>query len=229
MRDYVPLVQRRRCMSGQVQLDLPMLLEKFLFQALFHAQLTQNVLILDEVMIVYLVLPLSDNGSMMNISPRDIVPMKYKLTSSLTLILALGLNSLSFAETSDEFSDFLASKHKWNLLSGKSENNGISLNLGQLDEAKEVLNRKTPKDTIWDMHIRETNIFAVDCMKATGTENLCQCLNENLPLILSFLDYVRIVTNQKGIAFSGDFSADDIRKIIKITQDTRNHCVTEVR
>ena len=63
-----------------------------------------------------------------------------------------------------------------------------------------------------------------DCLKAFGYKNFCQCLSRNIPLILSFQNYVRIVTSSKT-DLKYDKLPDDEKKLIDITRKGRDHCV----
>jgi hypothetical protein len=62
------------------------------------------------------------------------------------------------------------------------------------------------------------------CMAAVANKAFCECLGENLPVVLDFTNYVVIVTRTKVELKYSTLSADD-KSVIDNTYKIRDQCV----
>ncbi|MEW5980564.1 MAG: hypothetical protein AB1898_32675 [Acidobacteriota bacterium] len=65
-----------------------------------------------------------------------------------------------------------------------------------------------------------------NCLKAFGHAKFCDCLCSDLPMIVTFNDYIRIVTSSKEELGYDRLKADD-KKVIDMVYSAREKCVGE--
>jgi hypothetical protein len=71
---------------------------------------------------------------------------------------------------------------------------------------------------------RLTNAKKMECVTAIANEALCECLTRNLPVTVSFVNYVVIVTQTKEDLKYASLSAED-KSIVDNTRNARDKCV----
>lgn len=111
-------------------------------------------------------------------------------------------------------------------LTDKTRNGGKPLSLHQLEEARSKLSKEYRSDTLWGaLQIAGIN-KRVDCMIALGHFATCHCLSERLPVRVSFVDYLRIVTSAPGVgaAYFG-ISQTEFSKLSGILWSARDQCI----
>jgi hypothetical protein len=64
-----------------------------------------------------------------------------------------------------------------------------------------------------------------DCLKALGNDKFCDCLNDKLPIMASFLFYVETVISSKGEINDAIRQTPDLAKVIDKIISVRNECV----
>jgi hypothetical protein len=69
-----------------------------------------------------------------------------------------------------------------------------------------------------------TRTRELDCLKAFGRKPFCHCINEKLPVVLSFSEYVSITTRSKE-ANGYEKLSPDLREAYDRVTSIRNHCV----
>ena len=62
------------------------------------------------------------------------------------------------------------------------------------------------------------------CLKAFGNNEYCKCLADNLPIRVTFENYILIVTSNRDELGYKDLKDED-KKMVNITYKTRNTCV----
>lgn len=102
------------------------------------------------------------------------------------------------------------------------------LPISQLEEARYELLAAHSPDTIWGRHQRDTTNKLVDCMVATGDFKDCYCLTRNLPIIVSYPEYVSLVTSSQGVtgAYFG-LTDSDFTKLIGLVWSARDQCLIQ--
>lgn len=111
-------------------------------------------------------------------------------------------------------------------LTNKEVNNGGPLNIHQLEQAREKLLKPLNKEKIFDSTVISSINRKVDCMIATGNYNMCHCLGQNLPWVLTYEGYLAIVTSAKGInADAFQLTQSDFAKISGIVWSVRDSCL----
>lgn len=102
------------------------------------------------------------------------------------------------------------------------------LPISQLEEARNELLTAHSPDTIWGRYQRDTTNKLVDCMVATGDFRDCYCLIRNLPIIVSYPEYVSLVTSSQ-IATGAHFGLTDseFSKLIGLVSSARDQCLIQ--
>jgi hypothetical protein len=111
-------------------------------------------------------------------------------------------------------------------LTDKTRNGGKPLTLQQLEEARTKLSDGYRSDTLWGaLQIAGIN-KRVDCMIAIGDYRTCHCLGERLPVRVSFVDYLRVVTSAPGVgAAQFGVSQAEFSKLTGILWSVRDQCI----
>ena len=75
---------------------------------------------------------------------------------------------------------------------------------------------------------RQTTQRYYGCLKAFGHKEFCTCLRDKSPWILSFNDYIKIVTSTKEELNYEQLKEDD-KKLVELTLKVREQCVAKVK
>lgn len=161
--------------------------------------------------------------------------------ASVTVVPPKVANGKS-ADTSDECAPPLAkSRQGWQPpiedslswrecrdLTDKARNNGKPLTLLQLEQvrAKYARDRDYSLEFVWTSVSASSMQKKVDCMIVSSDIKLCTCLAEELPVSLSYLDYVHIVANPKGSDFSYlKLNPQELSRITGMVWSVRDECI----
>lgn len=112
-------------------------------------------------------------------------------------------------------------------LTDKDRNNGKPLTLHQLEQVRMRFKSDTTYiDTIW-MRFRLARLNKkIDCMSAFGDYRTCHCLGESLPVDVSFVGYVMVVTSAPGVgAAQFGVSNAEFSKLTGILWSVRDQCI----
>jgi len=104
------------------------------------------------------------------------------------------------------------------------EKNGIN----KLEEvrAKFARDRNYSLDLVWTSVSAASMQKKVDCMTVSSDIKLCTCLADELPVSLSYLNYVHIVTNPKGSDFSHlQLNPHELSKATGMVWSARDMCI----
>ncbi len=152
----------------------------------------------------------------MNITPRDIVPMK--LFNLLFLSIVLTYSGLMRSEPSpDDYSMFQSDQQetdkKWDLLE-----NGVSVK--KVDEI--FMAYTTPKKTVWDLHQRAKNNFRKNCMKSFPHVGFCKCLSGEADKVLfpAIEGYIAVLVDDREMVTAYGYN----ESIIQGFKGARNKC-----
>jgi len=89
---------------------------------------------------------------------------------------------------------------------------------------KEMLSRQDVSGTIWGELVNNaSNDRLMGCLKAFPNPEYCECLAEQLPVLVSIHQYVAIVTTTKSDLNYGELSNDD-RRTVDTVRDARDQC-----
>ncbi|MBB5358056.1 hypothetical protein HDE76_001262 [Rhodanobacter sp. ANJX3] len=111
------------------------------------------------------------------------------------------------------------------LLCASSTSRAQSLDqVDQLAHAHKALDLLNQLQAISDEQAHATEF---SCLKAFGNEAFCKCLSSNLPMRISFADYISIVTQSKEQNGYDELS-DDVRKAYDMVPAVREQCVSRV-
>lgn len=108
-------------------------------------------------------------------------------------------------------------------LTDRSKNGGKPLTLMQLEE----LRRKNSRADTVDAALQAAMMGKkIDCMIASGDIKTCTCLVDAMPVFVSYLTYVHIVTNPEGSDFSYlKLNPQDLSKLTGIAWSVRDMCI----
>jgi len=99
-------------------------------------------------------------------------------------------------------------------------------------EQQERLNRidkfMNATDEVLQLTQKMTKEKKLQCMTAIGNETFCECLSQNLPVPINFVQYTAIVTKTKEELGYEKASPDD-KKIVDNTRAVRDKCINERR
>ena len=120
----------------------------------------------------------------MNITPRDIVPMK--LFNLLFLSVILTYSGLARSESNPgDFSMFQSADTNWALLE-----NGVTT-----DKINKVFNTHVgDSDTVWGRMSKAKNVFSRNCLKAFPHVEFCRCLGNKMPVFATIELYISVST-----------------------------------
>lgn len=126
-----------------------------------------------------------------------------------------------------------------NLSYSDTNNPKSSTDLNQINIEENMINSKKITDDLLDtlndfgreIHVNSQKRY-YDCLKAIGNIKFCKCLSNNLPYVLTFQDYVIIMTTDKSILLEAEKQnrkdeMQSISKVIDKTINVRNTCVTQ--
>lgn len=113
-------------------------------------------------------------------------------------------------------------------LTTNPRNPGQPLSISQLEQVRDELLAATNQQTVWDRFQRLSLDRLVDCMIVNGTFQTCFCLSEELPLVLTYPQYVAVVTSSPGLTPS-HFGVTDAEysKLVGKVWSARDQCVTQ--
>lgn len=111
--------------------------------------------------------------------------------------------------------------------------------LNQISIEENILNTKKTSDDLLDalddygreIHLNSQTRY-YDCLKVVGNIKFCKCLRKELPYVLTFNDYVIIMTTEKNVLLATEKqkSKDEISsmsRVIDKTINVRNICVNQ--
>lgn len=113
-------------------------------------------------------------------------------------------------------------------LTDKARNQGKPLTVRQLEQVRAdyARDRNYSPDTIWTAISRASMMKKVDCMIASSDIKMCTCLAEALPVDLSYLQYVILVTVPKQSDVSQiDWKPFDLDRLFVDVRSVRDMCV----
>lgn len=113
-------------------------------------------------------------------------------------------------------------------LTDKARNNGKPLTLLQLEEvrSKYARDRNYSIDFVWTSVSAASMQKKVDCMIVSSDIKLCTCLAEELPVSLSYLNYVHIVTAPKESDFSYlKLNPQELSRVTGMVWSVRDMCI----
>lgn len=111
-------------------------------------------------------------------------------------------------------------------LTDKTRNSGKPLTLHQLEQARSKLTKPYHSKTVMGLLQKSGLDKRVDCMIALGHFATCHCLSERLPLRVSFVDYLRVVTSAPGVgATQLGISQTEFSKLSGILWSARDQCI----
>jgi len=158
----------------------------------------------------------------MNITPRDIVPMK--LFNLLFLSIVLTYSGLTRSEPSlGDFSIFQSAQQaaddKWDSLE-----NGMTI-----DEANKAFAVLPENNTVWGRLQKEKNGFSRNCLKALPHVEFCRCLSNNL-LPYTKIEFYIAVSTENDVLLNSYFDMSPFASIsFKKIKEARNKCSALVK
>ncbi len=122
--------------------------------------------------------------------------------------------------------------------------NGKKMNkliIEQINQLKIVTDGIKRKKTFWGMGNTAVYKKKINCMKAFGDVRFCECLCENLPVFLTFEEYISIITStltydnftdmnvkDKLRFINTNLGIEDSSKLISNAINARDKCVKEI-
>jgi len=108
---------------------------------------------------------------------------------------------------------FISSQASGQNLDEQERLNALQRALGAVEELRGMADRLTKAKKL-------------ECITAIAHEPLCECLTQNLPVPISFVNYVTIVTQSKEDLQYSKLSPDD-KQMVDNTRTARDKCVRE--
>jgi hypothetical protein len=160
----------------------------------------------------------------------------HKLAALVICLIGSGMANadecafLQKGKTHPDFADLGEPEHvdlgQCRELTDKTRNGGKPLTLQQLEEARSKLTRPYHSKTFWGLLQKSGLDKSVDCMIALGDFKTCHCLKERLPVGVSFVDYLRVVTSAPGVgAAQFEISQTEFSKLSGILWSARDQCI----
>ena len=91
----------------------------------------------------------------------------------------------------------------------------------QLNQIEKALSAIDQLQVLTDKMAKEKRL---QCMTAVANETFCECLSQNLPVPINFVNYVAIVTQTKEELKYSTLSAED-KRIVDNTRSARDQCL----
>ena len=110
----------------------------------------------------------------------------------------------------------------WNEFPVAEERSSLSSGLSLEEINKKNEKHQRSNRTIWGMVENRTHSKYFSCIKAFGHNKFCRCLSSELPVRISFEEYISIVSGGKVI-FPGMSENESKKGVLKII-DARDHC-----
>jgi hypothetical protein len=96
-----------------------------------------------------------------------------------------------------------------------------------LDQVDQLAHANKALDLLHQLQVmsdEQAHATEFSCLKAFGNDAFCKCLSSNLPMQISFTDYVSIVTQSKQ-QNGYDQLSDDVKKAYDMVPAVREKCV----